>query len=154
MSVGLPNLSINLDEFNLNCREAGLTEVSAGTLMSNARVGQALRELGAIKIGRTKLLVSDERLGKVFQLAESMVTRKLDLDLPPEAQPPLPSVDDKVRLLTLMMMTAKAQSSNAAKLIESSDLDGTDGAKRSSAPSFLPGKAVVMDIDAEMSLRK
>jgi hypothetical protein len=155
MSVPLPDFAVNLDEFRINCAQAGLVTVNAQALMSSAVVGAALKQLGCIKVGRSKLMVADEKLDKIFQLAEGLVSRKLDLDLPVDVQQPETTQDDKVKLLQVMVMVAKYQSANAARLIESAAMDSSDGhTKTGGAPSFLPGKAVFPNERVEITLPK
>jgi hypothetical protein len=117
-------------------RAAGFTSLSAEAIGASALIGDVLKKLGAVKIGRSGLLLADEKInifiGRIEQiLDQATLSEDMRLEL--------------IKVITHLI--GRKIIANKA-MINSAQIDLSDGAKMTSViPSFLP-KAKVVPFDA------
>jgi hypothetical protein len=128
----LMDFPMEADTLDRACQQAGFTALNANAVMASAVVGDALKKVGAVKIGRARLMLADENIDTAIGRVEHLLSS-------PDVKPELKVEIMKVvgHLIGRKIVVAKA-------MISSAQIDMSDGAKVTSViPSFLPRAKVV-----------
>ena len=145
----LPDFGIDPAAFDIMARDAGFALVNARGLAASAVVGQAVKNLGAVKIGRSKLLLADEQMDQTFLFCKMMI----DPDGPGAMLGEEMTPKERVAILKTMAQIAHARGRNAQRLIESAQVDMSDGSRpQGIAASFLPGQKAIPSAAVQINL--
>ena len=142
------------------CKDAGFISFNGRHLSASAVVGAGIKKLGAVKIGRSRLMISDEQMDRTFQWCEQLLANKPvtnsegDVVIYEGDEPDSEgSFENKIEVLKVMAQISRARSANATRLIESAKVDMSDGSKPSGiAASFIPGQKVVPNAAVQINI--
>src|SRR5262245_58027900 len=81
-SIDLPMIDFPLSPqvFDEACRELGYTKISARTMMANATVGEAIKKLGVVKLGRSTLLLANDSLDSMISYCGELLGKASTTD--------------------------------------------------------------------------
>ena len=152
---GLTKIDHDLPDFGMSPRDldgaltaAGFIELNSKNLHGISKVGEVIKNMGAIKIGRTKLLLSDEQITRVFQHCEGMLTTDCDK---PDSD--VIDMDQRIQVLQVMNSLAVSRVKAAEALINSAKVDLSDHAKTAGIlPSFMPRAKSMTVVTADVIL--
>ena len=145
----LPDFGIRPEVFDIAARDAGFTTINAKSLGSSAIVGSAIKQLGAVKIGRSKLLLADEQIDQTWHFCKYLIDPDGPMAMVIETMEP----KDKIAILNTMAKLAHARGRNAQRLIESAEIDMSDGSRpQGIAASFLPGQKAVPSTAVQINI--
>jgi len=150
-AASLPEFPVSPVLFDMAATEAGFVGLKASKLLSLGVVGEAVKKMGAVKIGRSSLLLSDEQVDRTFKLCEDLIrgphsgeTDGLEV-----------TVDQRLAALSLMNHLASSRARMAEAMIRSATVDLSDSAKPAGGiPSFVPKAKSVPVVTAEVILEE
>jgi hypothetical protein len=142
------------------CKDAGFIAFNGKHLAASAVVGAGIKKLGAVKIGRSRLMLSDEQMDRTFQWCEQLLANRPvtnsdgDVCIYEGDEPDTEGkFENKLEVLKVMAQISRARSANANKLIESAKVDMSDGSKPSGiSASFMPGQKVVPNAAVQINI--
>lgn len=128
----LPDLGVDPEEFDMVVKSAGFMVLNANKILAMAKIGEAAKRLGSVKIGRAKLLIADEQADRFIATLDQIISNE--------------ETDAKMKVWAIK--AANELIGNrirmARQMIASASVDQSDGAKVvSPIPSFLPRVQVV-----------
>src|SRR5262245_6922323 len=121
---GLTKIQHDLPDWGMSPREidgaladSGFVELSTRGFVGMGRVGEVIKNVGAIKIGRTKLLLSDEQMSRVFGYCEELIRKDCDID-----ESLAVDMDQRITLLQTMNNLAVSRAKAAEAMINSAKI--------------------------------
>lgn len=130
-----PQPSVTPDDLKLDkagieaaAKKLGLTGLKADKLAASYTLGKALKQIGAIKIGRTMLYASATHAQEAMDYCKNILDGSADLEL-------------SVNALGIMQKLISTEADVGYKLVKSVEVDGSDDAENGTRlRSFSPGQ--------------
>lgn len=125
-----PEFPVSVQFFERACQDIGVVTLNIRQLAAFAALGEASRKFGAIKIGRGKLIVHDDRLGELMDTCRNVISSAENASI-------------KLEAMKLLQKVLAGMAFSAREMIKSAQVDLSDSAhKPVPMPSFLPFRTV------------
>lgn len=121
-----PSLDIDVSEIDKAAQELGITRISGKKIRAHRVIGDALKRAGAIKVGRSNLLVVQENMNAAMEELDELSQGDFAMEKP----------SFRLAVLQTKVQLASAQAKAAYDFIRSAEVDQSDDA--GAAQGFQP----------------
>lgn len=137
----VPSLDLDASEIDKAAKALGFNKVRTREIAAAGVVGNAIRKVGAIRVGRTQMLLATENIQETIQQLDDRIALTSD---PEQA----------IRLLEIKAKFTGQQAETGFRLAKTAEIDHTDDAGPPSgyASGFQPKKQVNVNFNAPVQV--